>query len=130
LVFPQLNSITANPTWGDIFEKLFQSSKLKARTSLFTETWQKKRSSFELSTLKQLSKMSSQVGYAVTSDFKSWFLFFGFESFFYFYVLPHSWRAHRLILTSDFRTNLVRGLSNKEMKFQNKGAVPVQIAPL
>ena len=74
--------------------------------------------------------MSSQVGYAVTSDFKSWFLFFGFESFFYFYVLPHSWRAHRLILTSDFRTNLVRGLSNKEMKFQNKGAVPVQIAPL
>jgi len=28
------------------------------------------------------------------------------------------------------RTNRVRGLSNKEMKFQNRGAVPVQIAPL
>jgi len=27
-------------------------------------------------------------------------------------------------------TNLARGLSNKEMKFQNKGAVPVQIACL
>jgi len=40
--------VTANPTWGDIFERFFQSSKLKARTSLFTETWQKRRSSFEL----------------------------------------------------------------------------------
>jgi len=30
------------------FRKFFQSSKLKARTSLFTETWQKRRSSFEL----------------------------------------------------------------------------------
>jgi len=29
-----------------------------------------------------------------------------------------------------FPTDLVRGLSNKEMKFQNKGAVPVQITPL
>jgi len=37
---------------------------------------------------------------------------------------------NRLIFTSDFRTQLVRGLSNKEMKFQNKGAVPVQIAPV
>ena len=27
---------------------MFESSKLKARTSLFTETWQKRRSSFEL----------------------------------------------------------------------------------
>ena len=31
---------------------------------------------------------------------------------------------------SDVPTSLVRGLSNKEMNFQNKGAVPVQIAPL
>jgi len=30
------------------FRKLFRSSKLKARTSLFTETWQKRRLSFEL----------------------------------------------------------------------------------
>ena len=30
------------------FWMLFQSSKLKARTSLFTETWQKRRSSFEI----------------------------------------------------------------------------------
>jgi len=29
---------TANPTFGDFFEELFQSSKLKARTSLFTKT--------------------------------------------------------------------------------------------
>ena len=46
---------TANPTWGDIFNAL---SKLKAQswTSLFTETWQKRRSSFEL-----WPKMSPQV---------------------------------------------------------------------
>ena len=37
---------------------------------------------------------------------------------------------NRLILTSIFRTNLVRGPWNKEMKCQNKGAVLVQIAPL
>ena len=29
-----------------------------------------------------------------------------------------------------FRTNFVRGLSNKEMTFENKGAVLVQIAPI
>ena len=40
-------------------------SKLKARMSLFTETWQKRRSSFELWPLKQLSKLSPQVGSAV-----------------------------------------------------------------
>ena len=40
---------------------LFQNSKLKARTSLFTETWQKRRSSIEL----WASKMSPQVGLAV-----------------------------------------------------------------
>ena len=39
---------TADPTWGDIFECCFKSSKLKARRSLFTETWQKRLSSFEL----------------------------------------------------------------------------------
>jgi len=44
---------------------LFQSSKLKASTSLFTETWQKRRSSFEL------SKMSPQVGLAVHAILKS-----------------------------------------------------------
>jgi len=49
------------------FWKLFQSSKLKDRTSLFTETWQKRRSSFELWALKQLSKMSPQVGSAVST---------------------------------------------------------------
>jgi len=36
------------PFLGLHFRMLFQSSKLKARTSLFTETWQKRRSSFEL----------------------------------------------------------------------------------
>ena len=35
---------TANPTWGDIFE----SSKLKARTSLLPRFNEKRRSSFEL----------------------------------------------------------------------------------
>jgi len=34
--------------WWWHLRMLFQSSKLKARTSLFTETWQKRRSSFEL----------------------------------------------------------------------------------
>ena len=38
---------TADPTWGDIFECCFKSLKLKAQKSLFTETWQKRRSSFE-----------------------------------------------------------------------------------
>ena len=39
---------TAYPIWGEIFAKLFQSSKLKVRTSIFTETWQQRGSSFEL----------------------------------------------------------------------------------
>ena len=43
------------------FRMLFQSSKLKASTSLFTETWQKRRSSFELWAL----KMSPHLGLAV-----------------------------------------------------------------
>ena len=42
---------TANPTWGDIFE----SSKLKARTSLLPRFSEKRRS------LKQHSKLSPQV---------------------------------------------------------------------
>jgi len=53
--------VTANPTWGDIFE----SSKLKARTSLLPHFSQKRRWSFELSALKQHSKMPTQVGSAV-----------------------------------------------------------------
>jgi len=52
---------TANPTCGDIFE----SSKLKAWTSLLPRFSQKRRSSFELQALKQHSKMSFQVGLAV-----------------------------------------------------------------
>ena len=39
-----LNVYTANPTWGDIFE----SSKLKAQTSLLPRYSEKRRSSFEL----------------------------------------------------------------------------------
>jgi len=54
---------TAYPIWDTIFEKLFQGSKLKAWTSLFTET---RRSSFELWDLKQHSKMSPQVVQAVS----------------------------------------------------------------
>jgi len=52
---------TANPTWGVIFE----SSKLKARTSLLPRFSEKRRSSFELWALNQQSKMSPQVGLAV-----------------------------------------------------------------
>jgi len=52
---------TANPTWCDIFE----SSKLKARTSLLPRFSAKRRLSFELRALKQHSKMSPQVGLAV-----------------------------------------------------------------
>jgi len=56
---------TASPTWGDLsllmfskaLSKLCQSSKLKARPSLFTEPWQKRRSCFELWVLKQQSNM-------------------------------------------------------------------------
>jgi len=44
----------------DIFEKLFQSSKLKAR-SILTKTWQKSLSSFQLWAVKQNYKMSPQV---------------------------------------------------------------------
>jgi len=36
------NAVTASPTWGDIFE----SSKLKARTSLLPQLSEKRRSSF------------------------------------------------------------------------------------
>ena len=60
---------------GCHFRMLFQSSKLKARTSLFTETWQKRRSSFEL------LKMSPQVGLAV--DAGLW----GLEGTVYFLLL-------------------------------------------
>jgi len=52
---------TANPTWGDIFER----SKLKARTSLLPRFSEKRRSSFELRALKLYSKISPQVGLAV-----------------------------------------------------------------
>jgi len=54
---------TANPTWGDIFE----SSKLKAWTSLLPRFSEKRRSSFELWALKRYSKISPQVGSAVPS---------------------------------------------------------------
>ena len=52
---------TASPTLGDIFE----SSNLKARTSLLPHFNEKRRSSFELWALNQHLKMSPQVGSAV-----------------------------------------------------------------
>jgi len=52
---------TPDPTWGDNFE----SSKLRARTSLLPRFSEKRRSSFELWALKQHLKMSPQVGSAV-----------------------------------------------------------------
>ena len=55
------DSCTANPTWGVIFG----SSKLKARTFVLPRYSEKRRSSFEPWALKQLSKMSPQVGSAV-----------------------------------------------------------------
>jgi len=48
------------------FRMLFQSSKLKARISLFTETWQKRRSSFELSAFEN----DTPSGIECTSDVK------------------------------------------------------------
>jgi len=54
-------SITANPTWGDIFE----SSKLKARTSLLTCFNEKRPWNFELWALKLHLNVSPQVGLAV-----------------------------------------------------------------
>ena len=53
----------ANPTWGDIFE----SSKLKAWTSLLPRFSEKRRSSFELWALEEHSKMWPQVGSAVST---------------------------------------------------------------
>ena len=50
-----LSRSAANPTWGDIFECWF-----KARTSLFTEMWQKRRSSFELRAFENVN--SSGIG--------------------------------------------------------------------
>jgi len=58
---PTTHTATANPTWGDIFE----SSKLKAQTSLLPRFSEKRLSSFELWALKQHSKMSPQVGLAI-----------------------------------------------------------------
>ena len=47
------------------FRMLFQKSKLKARTSLLPRFSEKRSSNFELWALKELSKMSPQVGLAV-----------------------------------------------------------------
>jgi len=64
---------TANPTYSDIFESCFkaQSSKLKARTSLSPRFREKRRSTFELLALKQLSKTLPQVGQDVHTGFES-----------------------------------------------------------
>jgi len=55
------------PTWGDTFECCFkaQSSTLKARTFFLPRFSEKRRLSFELSALKELSTMSPQMGLAV-----------------------------------------------------------------
>jgi len=63
--------------------------------------------------------------------FHSWYV-----NYIYLYIHIYLW--YRAMYTSAIdwfwllilTTNLVRGLSNKEIKFQNKGAVLVQIAPL
>jgi len=54
--------------WHSRMMFVFKSSTLKARTSLFIETWQKRRSSFEL----ELSEITSQVGLAVHSLYLTW----------------------------------------------------------
>ena len=53
---------TAYPIWRKIFKRSFQSLKLKARSFVFTETRQKRRSSFRLELSKELAKMSLQMG--------------------------------------------------------------------
>jgi len=53
------------------FRKLCQSSKLKARTSFLPRFSEKRQSSFELSDLIELSKMSSQMGLAVHACIQS-----------------------------------------------------------
>jgi len=58
---------TANPNWGDIFE----SSKLKARTSLLARFSENRRSSCELWALKQHSNVSHQMGLAVVFKMSS-----------------------------------------------------------
>jgi len=50
---------------GKHFRMLFQNSKFKARTSLLPRFSEKKRLSFQLSALKELTKMTPQVAFAV-----------------------------------------------------------------
>jgi len=63
--------ITANPTWGDLFE----NSELKARTSLLPRFSEKRRSSFELSALEQRSNVTPS-GICCTIVFVCFVLFF------------------------------------------------------
>jgi len=89
---------TANPTWGVIFE----SSTLKARTSLLPRFDEKRRSSFELWALKQHSKMSPQVGLAVPQIHVFWCRCIGCIRLMYIYSDVHqsrrqqSWQAKSL----------------------------------
>jgi len=66
-----VQSLYSQSHLGWHFRELFKSSKLKARKALFTEMWQKRRSSFELWALKEHSKISHQVGLAVMWSLRS-----------------------------------------------------------
>jgi len=54
------------------FQMLFQSSKIKAQTSLWPRFSEKRRSSFEPWASRELSQMSPHVGFAVYKRFSRW----------------------------------------------------------
>jgi len=63
---------------------LFQKSKLKARTILLPRFSEKRRSSFDLWALKELSKMSPHVGLAVQKAVASRYIT---------YIFVNSWQS-------------------------------------
>ena len=76
------------------FWMLFQSSKLKARTSLLPHFSKKSLSSFELWTFKELSKMSPQMGLAVQRLYNSLFVcLLNLHRFFFWFF----WNLHLFV---------------------------------
>jgi len=102
--FTRHGHCTANPTWRNIFESsfyifessfhIFESSQFEGRMSISTETWQKRRSSFELCALKQHSKNVTPRGISCTLVLFIVLL----DIIYYFFLFPS------YIYTRDFYT--------------------------
>jgi len=85
------------------FRMLFQSSKLKARTSLLPRFSEKRRSSSELWALKQHSKMSPQVGLAVL-----WMIYYECVNVYYEWHITNAWMYVTFIVHSHDTTDTSR----------------------